>query len=232
MNNLKLIIKNKNKILLTVLKPPVPLQLFSEPVLDCSKERDVCLHRSPRNSSLLGSENCLYLNIYTPILDEKSSPLKKLPVILFFHGGGFQTGSGNSDFYSPEYLVQEGVIVVTCNYRQGPLGFLYLPDGGVPGNAGLFDQRLALQWINENISNFNGDPDNVTLFGQSAGATSTNIHLLSYDSRFVSYSYIYFICLINFYLFAENIFIKSFVIAVVQSMIGLFKLNQLLKQGS
>lgn len=161
------------------------MQVFPEPVLDCSKERDVCLHRAPRNTDLVGSENCLYLNIYTPILENKSNLLKKLPVILFLHGGGFQTGSGNSDFYSPEYLVQEDCIVVTCNYRQGPFGFLYLPGGGVHGNAGLLDQRMALQWINENISNFNGDPNNVTLFGQSAGATSSNIHLISPESRLI-----------------------------------------------
>lgn len=85
--------------------------------------------------------------------------------------------------YSPEYILEENVVVVTINYRLGPFGFLYLPDAGINGNAGLKDQLLAMKWVNENISQFGGDPNNVTLFGESAGAGSIHIHTFSEESR-------------------------------------------------
>lgn len=93
------------------------------------------------------------------------------------------SGSGNSDLYSPEYIVQEEVIVVTINYRLGALGFLYLPEEGIYGNAGLKDQLLAFKWVHENIHMFGGDPRNVTLFGESAGASSIHLHALSIKSK-------------------------------------------------
>ena len=105
--------------------------------------------------------------------------------------------------YSPEYLVQEDVVVVTINYRLGPLGFLYLPEAGCHGNAGLEDQvcssslwivtwnsleylpgkLLAMKWVQENIHDFGGDPNNVTIFGESAGGASVHIHTLSKASK-------------------------------------------------
>ena len=81
------------------------------------------------------------------------------------------------------FLVGEGVVVVTINYRLGPIGFLYLPSIGIFGNNGLKDQQLALQWVHENIELFGGDPRNVTVFGESAGAASTQFHLLNQKSR-------------------------------------------------
>lgn len=91
----------------------------------------------------------------------------------------------NSEFYSysPEYLVEKNVIVVTLNYRLSILGFLCLPDAGIYGNAGLKDQRLAMQWVQRNIEKFNGDPNNVTLFGESAGAACVHFHTLSSRSQ-------------------------------------------------
>lgn len=159
------------------MKPPQPLTKFSKILLDCTKERDVSAHKDIFTSELSGSENCLHLNVYTPRLDAK------LPVMVFLHGGGFSRGSGNSDLYSPEFLVQEGVVVVTLNYRLGPLGFLSLPQAGLYGNYGLKDQQLALMWVNENIKLFGGDPTNVTLFGESAGGSSVNLHILNERSR-------------------------------------------------
>uniref|UniRef100_T1P807 carboxylesterase n=1 Tax=Musca domestica TaxID=7370 RepID=T1P807_MUSDO len=97
--------------------------------------------------------------------------------MVWIHGGGFWFGNGNSDYYLPLSLVQEDVIVVTLNYRLGALGFISLPEEGIWGNAGLKDQRLALQWIQENIAQFNGDPNNVTLFGESAGAAAVHLHM-------------------------------------------------------
>lgn len=79
--------------------------------------------------------------------------------------------------------MQQDVIVVTCNYRLGALGFLCLPDAGISGNAGLKDQLLVLKWVNENISQFGGNKHNVTIFGESAGGASVHLHLLSKVSR-------------------------------------------------
>lgn len=123
----------------------------------------------------IGSEDCLYLNVYTP--DIKSQ--NPLPVMFWIHGGGFMWGSGNDDFYSPEFLVRHGVILVTINYRLEGLGFLCLDTEDIPGNAGMKDQVAALRWVKNNISNFGGDPDNITIFGESAGSASVSFHLIS-----------------------------------------------------
>lgn len=88
--------------------------------------------------------------------------------------------------FSPDCLVQEGVVVVTINYRLGPLGFLSMPKAGISGNAGLKDQLLALKFVNQHIENFCGDPTNVTLFGESAGASSVHMHYMSKKSRLLS----------------------------------------------
>ncbi|XP_058463056.1 acetylcholinesterase-like [Malaya genurostris] len=161
-------------------KAPQPLEKFPAPILDCSVERSVCFTRNIFTQEIEGSENCLFLNVYTPELESDN---KLRPVMVFIHGGGFLFGSGNSDCYSPEYLLQEGVVTVTLNYRLGSLGFLYLPSQGIEGNAGLKDQLMALKWVNQNISKFGGDPANITLFGESAGAASVHLHLLSPNSR-------------------------------------------------
>ncbi|XP_037949556.1 esterase E4-like isoform X2 [Teleopsis dalmanni] len=155
-------------------KSPVALEQFEVQELDCSKERDMSHHRNLFLQKIVGSENCLHLNVYAPQLSQLSEI--QLPVMVWIHGGGFWFGSGNSDFFYPLKLMEHGVIVVTINYRLGPLGFLSLPEEGIYGNAGLKDQRLALQWVQENIAKFNGDPNNVTIFGQSAGAISVHMH--------------------------------------------------------
>lgn len=118
------------------------------------------------------SEDCLFLNVYTPSLDDK-----KMPVMVFFHGGAFVYGSSSHPLYRKGKLCKYGVVLVTLNYRLGPFGFLRLKDLGdrslqSSGNEGLLDQLCALKWIKENISFFGGDPDNITLFGESAGAIS------------------------------------------------------------
>jgi para-nitrobenzyl esterase len=119
------------------------------------------------------SEDCLFLNIWTPALDNK-----KRPVMLWIHGGAFVGGSGSSVSYNTGALAKRGGIVeITINYRLGYLGFLRLKDvtgGKIPstGNEGLLDQIAALKWVRENIAAFGGDPKNVTVFGESAGAMS------------------------------------------------------------
>lgn len=99
--------------------------------------------------------------------------------MFWIHGGGFSAGSGSKEIYGPDHLVDKNVILVTINYRLGPLGFLCLHTPEVPGNAGLKDQVMALRWVNDNIKQFGGNPDNITIFGESAGASSVHFHLLS-----------------------------------------------------
>lgn len=102
----------------------------------------------------------------------------ELPVMVWLHGGGYSFGSGNTFLYGPDYLVAENIVLVTLNYRLGPLGFLTAgPDA--PGNQGLKDQILALKWVRDNIAAFGGDPKQVTIFGESAGASSVQMLLLS-----------------------------------------------------
>ncbi|XP_061714552.1 juvenile hormone esterase-like [Cydia pomonella] len=126
-----------------------------------------------------GSEDCLYLNVYTPDLE----PAEPLPVMVWIHGGGFTFGSGNDDYYGPEFLVRHDVVLVTFNYRLEVLGFLCLDTEEVPGNAGMKDQVAALRWVQKNISQFGGDPANVTIFGESCGAASVSFHLVSPMSK-------------------------------------------------
>ncbi|XP_045449950.1 cholinesterase 1-like [Melitaea cinxia] len=103
--------------------------------------------------------------------------------MVWIHGGGFVGGSGNEESAGPEYLLKKDVILVTLNYRLDALGFLSLDTEDIPGNAGMKDQVAALRWVKKNIKNFGGDPDNITLFGGSAGAACVSYHLVSPMSK-------------------------------------------------
>lgn len=122
------------------------------------------------------SEDCLRLNVWTPATDAGNRP-----VMVWFHGGGFRTGSGNSIFYDGKALAQKhDVVVVTVNHRLNAFGFLYLsesPDERLrrSANLGMQDLVMALQWVRDNIAGFGGDPSNVTIFGQSGGGGKTSI---------------------------------------------------------
>ena len=133
----------------------------------------------PQDGTASGdSEDCLFLNIWTPRAAVNQG--KRLPVIVFIHGGAFLFGAGSLPIYDGSYLAASGdVVVVTLNYRLGALGFLAVPELGLTGNYGILDQRLALRWVAENIASFGGDPRKVTIFGQSAGAMSVGLHLFS-----------------------------------------------------
>lgn len=126
------------------------------------------------------SEDCLFLNIWTP---ENAGPDAKLPVLFYIHGGGFTGGCGNEKHFDGPVWPIKGVIAVTINYRLGPLGFACLPElsaeAGHTGNYGLYDQLCALQWVHDNIVAFGGDPDHITIMGQSAGAMSVQQLCLS-----------------------------------------------------
>ena len=132
------------------------------------------------------SEDCLFLNIWQPKNTTKlTSSSSLLPVMVWIHGGAFQSGTIFSTIYDGQHLAHQGqVIVVSIAYRLGPLGFLYFARDNhhhplVPGNLGLHDQILALKWIQNNIINFGGDPTKVTIFGESAGSMSVGALLLS-----------------------------------------------------
>ena len=127
------------------------------------------------------SEDCLYLNVWT----EAAADDEARPVMVWFHGGGYAVGSGAVPLFAGAKLARKGVVVVTVNYRLGRLGFLAHPelsrecDARTSGNYGLLDQFAALRWVQQNIASFGGDPGRVTVFGQSAGATSIQCMMAS-----------------------------------------------------
>ncbi|KPJ21083.1 Cholinesterase [Papilio machaon] len=161
-------------------KAPQPVKPWNG-VRDAKKLGNECYQYNVVFSKVAkqGSEDCLYVNVFSPNL----KPTKPLPVMVFIHGGGFTGGSGSDEFYGPNYLIRHDVIIVTLNYRLEILGFLCLDTEDVPGNAGMKDQVAALRWVQKNISNFGGDPNNVTIFGESAGGGSVSLHLLSPMSK-------------------------------------------------
>ena len=123
------------------------------------------------------NEDCLYLWLYTPSMLNATS---SLPVFVWIHGGAFKFGSGTFYDYGPNLIMKgNDVIMVSINYRLGLFGFLSLGTPEVPGNMGFLDQVMALKWIKQNIKNFGGDPNRITIAGQSAGGYSVLYHMLS-----------------------------------------------------
>src|SRR5580692_7130154 len=131
------------------------------------------------------SEDCLYLNVWTP----NASPGAKLPVMVWIYGGGFQAGATSEPRQDGEALAHKGVVIVSMNYRLGIFGFFSHPEltkespHHASGNYGLLDQAAALQWVRKNIAAFGGDPDNVTIFGESAGSFSVCALMASPTSK-------------------------------------------------
>jgi len=136
--------------------PPTRYGFFSRLVLQATQFGSACTQPGG-----IGSENCLFLNIYTPQTESDDRRGRGLPVMFWIHGGGLIEGSSTP--YNPERLVKKGVIVVTINYRLGYLGFLAQSaidaEGHLNCNYGLMDQQFALSWVRRNIANFGGDPD-------------------------------------------------------------------------
>lgn len=157
--------------------PPTCIQHFPSFISDVMK---------PRNITFM-SEDCLYLNVWTSNLNssklnEKSSQLK--PVVVWIHGGAFQFGSSSNYETDGSILASLGdVILVSPNYRLNAFGFLNLDTNEYSGNMGLYDQYFALKWVKDNIKNFGGDPQKITLWGESSGAVSVTAHLVSPFSR-------------------------------------------------
>ncbi|XP_037885698.1 venom carboxylesterase-6 [Glossina fuscipes] len=162
-------------------KPPVPYGSWKGEKL-VIKDSFKCIQRDPfrRDQEVEGSEDCLYINIYTP---EKTNISEPLPVMVWFHGGGWECGSGISSFYGPDFLLDYDIILVSANFRLGALGFLSTETVHCPGNYGLKDQQEILKWIQVNIQAFGGNPNSVTIFGESAGGASVTYHMLSSKSQ-------------------------------------------------
>src|ERR1035438_1442844 len=168
-------------------QPPVGVLRWHEPLpaKAWSGVRDATAYSSPcaqpdlggwnRHDAQTGQEDCLYLNVITPAWPKKGL----LPVMFWIHGGANEGGSGMSDLYTAGRLADHGVVVVTVNYRLGVFGFLAHAEltgesaHHASGNYGLMDQILALKWVIANIQRFGGDAKNITVFGQSAGASDT-----------------------------------------------------------
>ncbi|PRD27715.1 UNVERIFIED_CONTAM: Acetylcholinesterase-1 [Trichonephila clavipes] len=166
-------------------KKPFPVQPWSR-TLHANQQPPACIQYTeypfPWYDSEPGkSEDCLYLNIFVPIHAEKGS---KLAVLFWIFGGGFTFGSNRMDLYDAKPLAHGGnVIVVTINYRLGLFGFLTTDTEEAPGNVGLFDILMALQWVNDNIESFGGDKDLITIHGVSAGSIAVSVLCVSPLSR-------------------------------------------------
>ena len=164
-------------------KTPRPFT-YSEGVHDVSQESTVRCpqwHRmSNGNRALWGQEDCLLLNIYVPddVFFNPEDNLE-LPVMVWIHGGALINGANVYAEYGPKHFMKRNVIVVTINYRLGPLGFLSMGNDVVPGNQGMRDQAMALTWVYNNIVYFGGDKNRITIFGESAGSLSVAFQLIS-----------------------------------------------------
>lgn len=168
-------------------KPPIGPLRFRRPeavdnvsphsVSNSDTYKPSCWSVTKRSTDPNYGEDCLYLNIYLPGAESVPNSDADLPVMIWIHGGGFVAGSS---FPEPEKLVVRGnVIVVTINYRLGVFGFLTTHDRELPGNNGLWDQYMAIKWVKENIPFFGGDSTSITIFGESAGATSAALLAIS-----------------------------------------------------
>jgi len=163
-------------------RPPVKELRFKPPVevghwpdtLDATEDGSLCPQFDISHNEPIGDEDCLSLNVYTPKMDTK-----KRAVMVYFHGGAYIMGGGASFFFGPGYLLEQNVVLVTFNYRLGPLGFLSTDDKTAAGNQGLLDQIMVLKWVKTNIEKFGGDPNKVTIFGEDAGAASVTLMAMS-----------------------------------------------------
>jgi para-nitrobenzyl esterase len=147
-------------------------------ILDCTTKAEVALQYSAASKSVVGTTDSLNLDVYTS--NEKG---KNLPVFVFFHGGNNQTGSSYGDLTGTDMVINQDCIVVSVNYRLGLLGFNSLPalqtEAGSTGNYGLLDMQKSLQWVKENIKQFGGNPNNITISGHSAGGRDVMVMLIS-----------------------------------------------------
>ncbi len=163
-------------------KPPQPVMPW-EGIRECTQFSAISPQAKPVgvSSGFPLSEDCLYLNVITPARQQD----EKLPVMVWMHGGGYAEGCGNDKIWNNYRLPRSGVVVVTLNHRLGPIGLLAHPalskesPKGVSGNYLFLDLIASLKWVRDNIAAFGGDPDNVTIFGESGGGAKVSIMMLS-----------------------------------------------------
>ncbi|KAK5640862.1 hypothetical protein RI129_009409 [Pyrocoelia pectoralis] len=163
-------------------EPPVAASAWNG-ILNATRPHNVCPQFQSKydKTKMIGNEDCLYLNIYTPRLTEYGPDL--LPVMFFIEGEEFEFSNPNKAKYGPELLLNKDVVLVTVGYRLGALGFFLTAGPTVRGNMGLKDQAFALNWVKENIIHFGGNPKKTTVFGSGAGSASAHYHMISPLSR-------------------------------------------------
>ncbi|XP_043277709.1 uncharacterized protein [Venturia canescens] len=159
-------------------QPPVPIEPWTD-ILNATTDGNQCPQYNGTTSKVEGSEDCLFLNVYTPVMNLSTTLIELKAVMVWIYGGAFVSGSSATKYNLPDFLIERDVVVVALNYRLGALGFLNLGHPNATGNAGLKDQNLALKWVQVNIEKFGGNPKNVTIFGESAGAVSVGFQVLS-----------------------------------------------------
>ncbi|XP_023954563.2 venom carboxylesterase-6-like [Bicyclus anynana] len=160
-------------------QPPKPPACW-EGVRNAKQHGNICTQIEFSTQAYLpSSEDCLYLNVYTPNV-KPSSPMA---VMVFIHGGGYQSGSGNDDNFGPDFFMSQNVVLVTINYRLDAIGYLCLGSKEIPGNAGMKDQVAALKWVQRNIAQFGGNPKKITIFGTTTGGISCLLHAISPMSK-------------------------------------------------
>lgn len=190
--------------IINVGQAPVPSKAWNG-IFNASHYGEACIQPMPdRVFQSDYSENCLFLNVFVPNPSICSSS-NDIAVIVYIHGGAFQVGAGDDSMYGPHLILNECVIFVTLNYRLGVFGFLPLALDEYSGNMGLKDQQLALEWINNHISAFGGNPKQITLMGESAGAASVAFQRLNSKSRSLfKQAYVMSSSSLSFYAFREN----------------------------
>ncbi|XP_049851859.1 esterase FE4-like [Schistocerca gregaria] len=154
-------------------KPPVPVSSWTEEK-DALQTPNRCIQMDGLGN-IKGDEDCLYLNVFSPELPSDTSVPR--PVLVLIHVGCFRTGYAQQRYL--DYYIDHGIVVVSIQYRLGALGFMSTGDSLLPGNLGMKDQVLALKWIKQNIRAFGGNPDEVTISGQSSGGSAVHYHVLS-----------------------------------------------------
>ena len=157
---------------------PEPVEPWSG-VYDATKWRDACpqVLQTDQNGDFMTktiSEDCLYVNVWQPVNNDTNRA-----VMVWIHGGAYFSGTIFATFYDGKYIAAQNVVVVSINYRLGQFGFFYAGTDDAPGNVGLHDQLLALQWVSNNIHKFGGDPNKVTIFGESAGSFAVGSLIIS-----------------------------------------------------
>ena len=172
-------------------KPAVPKNYTGITPIDATNYNNPCIGLIPLDNPLpngVPNEDCLYLNLWTPTINSSAN----LPVMIWIYGGAFSIGSSSQQLlYTPSFssvfdgsqLSLRNVVIVSFNYRLGVFGFLYGNSSEAPGNAGYWDQAVAINWTRQYISAFGGNPNDITLFGQSAGSMSVSNHIVSPVTR-------------------------------------------------